>query len=139
MISRMRSRPAKASVIWVPIDAIEMSGDRLIAPSHELNFYGDEDGMKAGIGEYEALCKKAEIESFVLVELLPPLSSPDGLPSEKQITMGAIISGWADKKIECAPQLYQRSRQIVRPVQRQRGGLAFDQWRKAIGGRVPAG
>lgn len=74
------------------ITPLDLRGDRLIAPWHELRYYIDEIDCRKAIAEYEVACQSKGIESFVLLELSPSEGHEEGIASPKQATMQSMIS-----------------------------------------------
>ena len=74
------------------VEPLRWSGDRLIAPWHELRYYIEEDTSNAAISKYESANKEKGIESFVILELHPTDGLEGGIASPKQSTMWDMLS-----------------------------------------------
>ncbi|WP_428515481.1 endonuclease NucS domain-containing protein [Roseovarius sp.] len=68
------------------------TGERFVAPWHELRYFADETACNEAIAAYEEACRQKGIESFVLLELHPSKSFEEGISSPKQQSMHKIIA-----------------------------------------------
>jgi hypothetical protein len=74
----------------VDVAPLKSSQGRLLAPWHELNFYKSEVDLQRGIREYEACCKKKNIQDFVIVVLDPPTGFNEAAKDEFRLRMREI-------------------------------------------------